>query len=320
MKKHPHCILHHLVMLARSAMPNKIKQNSLAQEVIRRLRNTRRSLPWSEKAAILSQFSHSLMSSGYSEKFRLKIIQAGVTGFERQCYAADNGGTPIHRPWSYNREERDRKKLMTKTSWFRPHDTVLFIPSTPNGELLRRIKPIVDKNAKRINMSVKIVETGGVSLTRQLVKTDLSGCLIPQCSICKCDIPGASHTRSGNAYNIKCKLCLEKGIDASYEGETGDNLAWRHKLHNDSVKGKVLSNGLAKHLQIHHSDKVGDISHFSFKSVKCFTKNIDRLAFEGININNSKADIKMNSRSEFHQPAVPRVAMTNEVRERAHGS
>ena len=84
-------------------------------------------------------------------------------------------------------------------------------------------------------MSVKIVETGGVSLTRQLVKTDLSGCLIPHCSICKCDIPGASHNRSGNAYNIKCKLCLEKGIDASYEGETGDNLAWRHKLDNDSV-------------------------------------------------------------------------------------
>ena len=34
-------VSNHLVMLARSAMPNKIKQNSLAQEVIRRLRNTR---------------------------------------------------------------------------------------------------------------------------------------------------------------------------------------------------------------------------------------------------------------------------------------
>ena len=43
-------------------------------------------------------------------------------------------------------------------------------------------------------------------------------------------------------------------------------------------------------------------------------------AFEGISIHNSDADIKMNSRSEFHQPAVPRVAMTNEVHERAHGS
>ena len=112
-----------------------------------------------------------------------------------------------------------------------------------------------------------------------------------------------------------------KGIDASYEGETGDNLAWRQVLHERSVKGKVLSNGLAKHLQIHHSDKVGDISHFSFKSVKNFTKNIDRLAFEGISIHNSDADVKMNSRSEFHQPAVPRVAVTNEVQERrAHGS
>ena len=36
-------------------------------------------------------------------------------------------------------------------------------------------------------------------------------------------------------------------------------------------------------------------------------------AFEGISIHNSDAEIKMNSRSEFHQPTVPRVAMTNEV-------
>ena len=43
-------------------------------------------------------------------------------------------------------------------------------------------------------------------------------------NICKCDIRGASHTRSSNAYNIKCKLGAEKEIDASYEGETGDNL------------------------------------------------------------------------------------------------
>ena len=62
---------------------------------------------------------------------------------------------------------------------------------------------------------------------------------------------------------------------------------------------------------------MGDISHFSFKSVKFLTKNIERLAFEGIILHNCDADIKIKSRSE---PAVPRVAMTNEVRERAHGS
>ena len=133
--------------------------------------------------------------------------------------------------------------------------------------------------------------------------------------MCKCDIPGASHTRSGNAYHIKCKLCAENGIDASYDGETGDNLVWRQILHARSVKGKVLSNGLAKHLQLYHRENVGDINNFSFKSVRCFSKVIDRLAFEGVNIHNSNANIVMNSKSEFHQPATPRVNITNEVRE-----
>ena len=143
--------------------------------------------------------------------------------------------------------------------------------------------------------------------------------LVPQCFICKCAIPGASHNKSGSVYNIKCKLCEEKGIDASYEGETGDNLVWRQMLHAESVKGKNLSNGLAKHLQLYHKQNVGDINNFSFKAVKCFNKTIDRLAFEGVQIPNSDADIVMNSKSEFHQPAIPRAHFTREVRERNLG-
>ena len=133
----------HRVMLARSAMPPNIKRNSLAQEVIRRLRNTSRDLPWSEKAAILTQFSHSMMCSGYSEKFRYDILQAGVTGFERQCERADNGGSPVHRPRSYNIEERRKKKMLTKTFWYRPFDTVSSFPGTTNGELANRLRAIV---------------------------------------------------------------------------------------------------------------------------------------------------------------------------------
>ena len=99
------------------------------------------------------------------------------------------------------------------------------------------------------------------------------------------------------------------------------NLAYRKTQHADSVKYKNLKNGLAKHLQIYHADKVGDINNFSFKAVKCFSKNIDRLAYEGVQIQSSKADIVMNSKSEFLQPAVPRIVVTNEVQERRqHGS
>ena len=49
-------------------------------------------------------------------------------------------------------------------------------------------------------------------------------------------------------------------------------------------------------------DQVGDINSFSFSAVKCFPKVIDRLAFEEVNIHNSKANIIMNSKSELHQP------------------
>ena len=57
------------LMLENSAMPMKVKRNSLAQEGIRQLRNTSRDLPWSTKAEILSEFSHKLMISGCNEKF-----------------------------------------------------------------------------------------------------------------------------------------------------------------------------------------------------------------------------------------------------------
>ena len=116
------------------------------------------------------------MSSGYSEKFRLDIFQAEVIGFEKQCETADNGGTPVHPSRTYSRKERNKKKLLTKTSWYRPYDTVGFFPGTPDGELAREIKAIVDDESKRLNMKIKVIETGGVSVAKQLVKTDLSGC------------------------------------------------------------------------------------------------------------------------------------------------
>ena len=48
------------VILANSAMPIKIKRNSLVQEAIRCLRNTKRSLGWDVKARILSEFCNKM--------------------------------------------------------------------------------------------------------------------------------------------------------------------------------------------------------------------------------------------------------------------
>ena len=61
-----------LTMVERSAMPMQIKRNSLVQEGIRRLRNT--------KKEIFSEYSFSLMLSGYSKEFRLNTIKAAAKG------------------------------------------------------------------------------------------------------------------------------------------------------------------------------------------------------------------------------------------------
>ena len=199
------------VILANSALPEQMKRNSLVQEAIRRLRNTKRDTEWETKAAILSEFVYKMKISGYSEKFRLEIIQAAVRGYEKQCLDADNGVKPLHRPRNFSAEQRWKTKSMTKTSWYRPFNAILFVPATPNGELQKTIQKIVTEEAARLNLTAKVVESGGVSLKQQLVKTDLTGCFYPDCYLCESDSKGGSHTKSGVHYSGVCVLCAENG-------------------------------------------------------------------------------------------------------------
>ena len=142
--------------------------------------------------------------------------------------------------------------------------------------------------------------------------------MVPECFFCECDKGGASHTRSGGTYSAKCLECEKNGKSAWYDGETGDSVTARFYGKSGrlkSVEKHNLDNALAKHLDIHHKDKIGDITTFSFKSEKIFSKPLDRQASEGVSITNRKCDIKMNSKSEFHQPLCMRVVPTNEVKE-----
>ena len=134
---------------------------------------------------------------------------------------------------------------------------------------------------------------------------------MPQCPLCRSDLPGASHTRSSGAYQVTCKLCAEKGITAAYEGETGDSNVVRTKQHTDDIVHKRDKSAMHKHLVIHHGDQVGNPDAFDFRSVRVFPgKCLDRKTYEGTAITASTADIVMNSSSEFKQPAVPRVVAT----------
>ena len=62
------------VMAEASAAPLAQKRTVLTQEGIRRLLNCTEELPWSVKAAHLSNYMQKLRNSGYSVKFRSEIL------------------------------------------------------------------------------------------------------------------------------------------------------------------------------------------------------------------------------------------------------
>ena len=56
-------VSNNLVILNKLAMPKKVKRITCIQEVIRRLRNSKRELSWSIKREILTEFPWSLYQS-----------------------------------------------------------------------------------------------------------------------------------------------------------------------------------------------------------------------------------------------------------------
>ena len=198
---------------------------TMVNEAIRRLRNSLRSLPWAVKADILRRFSNDLRMSGYNQQFREKVIKIATIGFQNQCEAADNGGTPLHRPRSYQREERRKKKLIAKSSWFWPtHDVVAFYPATEGSWLAKGVKKIMrEEEGERIGFNIKVVEKSWTPLAALLSRPDLSSCLFPDCRV---ENTGPSHTIAGTNYTGTCTLC-----DKRYRGETGLNAHARLDTH-----------------------------------------------------------------------------------------
>ena len=108
------------VMDKDSAMPHKIKVATMTQEIVRRLCNTSQELDDKTKQDILSIFMRKLQLSGYSQRLRADILEAGVVTYRRKERAQVLGIQPIHRLAGFDQAARRRAKVLGKTNWFRP--------------------------------------------------------------------------------------------------------------------------------------------------------------------------------------------------------
>ena len=85
------------VIMASTAIPQKVKVTTMVQEVIRRMRNM---CKWVEKWEVeeeLSKFCGKMKLSGYGEGFRREVLLSGIKGYERMVVNQREGRRKLYR-------------------------------------------------------------------------------------------------------------------------------------------------------------------------------------------------------------------------------
>ena len=155
-----------------SALPERVKCTTLAQEVIRMMRNTSEIIREERKREQLTKFAVKLKNSGYNERNRREILLAGIKGFERILTDVKKGKRSLNRDRKENMEVRMLRKYGAKSRWFKGREgkaekgkektgkgrvqernggkfeeieAVIFVPATPGGVLTKRLQEADDK-------------------------------------------------------------------------------------------------------------------------------------------------------------------------------
>ena len=307
------------LILNSSAHPDKVKRLTAVSEGPRNLLNTSSSLDWTHRAELLTELAARLKNSGYEEVFRGQVVRDCVVGWERKVEVAEAGGRPLYRPRWWQREDRNRRKLLKKTAWHRPEsDVVAYFPATPQAELLKGIQKVVGEESSRLGVKVKVLERGGVPLNVQLFRPEArqAQCGAPDCYLDKGQSRGGHHHKAGALYRGTCNLCKQQGISAEYTGETGFSGYTRTLCHQRDIrKDRPASSALADHVKQHHPEAVGREETCSVKVLRTYSRPLDRQIAEAVNINRSRADILINRKDEWLPPVTYRLQPTQELRQ-----
>ena len=139
--------------------------------------------------------------------------------YDRMVEEDSSGKRPLYRPKDWNIVARRKEKEKFEWSTMGGHIAPIFVPPTPNSELVNSFKVIADSEAEA-GIHFKIVETGGLSLKSLLQKSnplETAGCGSPDCS--PVNMAGGNCQGCWVNYEITCQICPE-GERSMYLGES----------------------------------------------------------------------------------------------------
>ena len=294
------------VIHAASAIPFKMKQTVLTQEMLRILLHCSRDMPWEAVLVHLNNFMRKMQYSGYDKVFRYKVTNSAINAYKTIRENEWNGIRPMHRPKTWRRAERMMEKQEKKKTWYKTggFDSVLFVASTIDGKLKRMYEDVI----RRSGIRIKVVERTGRTLKSQLQSSN--PCKEPDCGredclLCRTFGQGNCNTE-GITYRIDCAGECRKGL---YKGETAYNAYTRGKEHKGRLAARDVDNSpLWRHCLEQHG---GEEQTF-FMSVTGTFRNdaMLRQITEAVQINNMEVGERMNDRAEWNMTRIPRTVIT----------
>ena len=110
-----------LILRSSTALPERMKHENAANELIRRINNTHRGMLNydTEKLAVVNAFMVPLQISGYSEGFRHQTALSAYRGVERMEEREKGGGRKIYRYQTEGAVSRHKAVLGSKANWFK---------------------------------------------------------------------------------------------------------------------------------------------------------------------------------------------------------
>ena len=104
---------------SRSAMGGLIKTQILANDLVRRLLNTKEDLPKAEIEKVVDAYTAKLERSGHSRSKIIEIAVAGIRGYEKKVRRRKKEGKPLFRTSQESLYPRQMKKILGAKSWYR---------------------------------------------------------------------------------------------------------------------------------------------------------------------------------------------------------
>ena len=364
-----------LMVEANSALSREVKMSTLSEEVSRRLRNTSLELDSSCRLEVLERACVKMKTSGHNEMFIRQAVEQGIRSFDervgRSRLEMDHPGyQPLYPKAGWRKDLKSKEKALKRGTWFKgdrksddwkkltktnkrvrktgfrkagqlgnpakPVATVVFVPSTRGGILIKSLKEDEDKMAEMTGFRVKYQEASGSVLVNSFDKDLGKGLHCGRKPCPPCDSSDKrENCRSRNiVYESKCRVCnpessqVEDADNQSsrnsipregiYIVETSRSLHERAIEHVRDAESFSVKSHIIKHWMNTHAD-LPSPPRMMFSITARYRDCLTRQIGEALRINNTVDNI-LNSKSEYRNNTIGRLTIEESAWERRERS